>query len=277
LRSFIFFSSGRTSRREIRKLLCEYLFWRFKRAKNSRHGSKIHTHSFLFDDDDDDTERSIATTTAGTPYCALTIHSQNRPNHLSRQNSTNNYSMNFTRKASFFTCCGLTVNLSHKHSVHSSNGDIPSRRSTIFKSSVNANNNQNNSPQKVCTYLHSPKSSISSERNLRPQQTICLKLIDDVNNSAANRRRASTIVHCLRNLPSSTISNPLSTLSSDTLFTRRSISEENQRKPIETSTMTMTGVEDGTMNTIKDRIDSIVLTQNPLDEKTLPAYIIETC
>jgi hypothetical protein len=258
----------------------EHLFWRFKRVKGNRHGSRVNTHSFLFDDDDDDTERSIATTTAATPYCALTIHSQNRPTYLSRQNSNNNYSVHLARKSSFFTCCGLTVDLSHKHSIHSSsNGDITSRRSTICKLATNPNNN---SPKKIQTY--SPK---SPEINLRTQQTVCLKFIDDNNNSAVNRRRAATIVHCLRQLPSSTISNPSSTVTSDLLFSRRSISEDNECLSIETlkpnisetsSSMTMTGVEDGKINSMRDRIDSIVLTQNHLDEQqTLPAYIIETC
>ena len=279
LRNFSRLSSGRTSRREIRKLLWEHLFGRFKRVKNNRHGSKIHTHSFLFDDDDEDTERSLATTTAASPYCALTLHSQKRSSYLSRQNSANNYSVHLGRKSSFFTCCGFTVDLSHKPSVDSSNGDIGSRRSTVCKSTANP---MNNSPRKGRSY--SPKSpSLLSDPHLRARHSVCLRLIEDNNHdSAVDQRRATTIVHCLRHLPPSTISNPLSTVNFDSSFPRRSVDEERKRSTIETSklnvseasSMTMAGLEDGMINS------TVSAPPNHPDEQSqppLPAYIVETC
>ncbi len=300
---FFYFFSGRTSRREIRKLLWERLFWRIKRAKVGRHGSKVHTHSFLFDDDDDDdTERSIATTTAAaTPYCALTIHSQNRS---FRKNSNTNYPIHLTRRSSFFTCCGYTIDLSNKHSLHSSNGDIISRRSTICKSSTNTttnnnnNNNNNISPKKPRTHSQSPLSLSSFDRNLR-QQTISLRLNNDDNNNNNNngnhhqqttRRRATTVIHCFRRIPSSTvtstsIANHSLTLNKDSLFIRRSISEERTISSIEispidisdTPTTTIEGEDNAKISSSKDITDSTVFTPNRLDEKQLSAYIVETC
>jgi hypothetical protein len=107
-----------------------------------------------------------------------------------------------------------------------------------------------------------------------------LQFIDDNNNSALNRRRSTTIVHCLRNLPSATISNPSSsTVNSNLLFSRRSISDEIERLPIETSKPTISETSSITMAGVEDeKINSMVLTQNPMDEQQpLPAYIVETC
>jgi len=299
----LFFFSGRTSRREIRKLLWERLFWRIKRAKVGRHGSKVHTHSFLFDDDDDDTERSIATTAAATPYCALTIHSQNRS---SQKNSNNNYPIHLTQRSSFFTCCGYTIDLSNKHSLCSSTGDIISRRSTICKSSTNPtsnnnnnnNNNNNSSPKKNRNYSHSPVSLSSFDRNLR-HQTISLRLNDDDDDNNNNnprhqqqtsRRRATTVIHCFRHIPSSTvtstsITNHSLTLNKDSIFIRRSISEERTFSSIEippldtsdTPMTTITGGDNPKTSSSKDITDSTVFVPNHLDDKQLPAYIVETC
>ncbi len=281
--------SGRTSRREIRKLLWECLFWRIKRAKAGRQSSKINTHSFLFDDDDDDnTDRSVATTAATTPYCALNTHSQNRSNHLSRQNSNNNYPLPLPRKASFFTCCGLTIDLSHKHSPYSSTGDVTSRRSTICRPSIKTTHNNhhtNTSPRKSRAYSHSPVSTSSFDRTQR-QQTICLKLNDDNNNQSSNRRRTTTAVHCCRHSPSSILKSPVDhsmTLNRNSLSPPQSISEVNEFSSIEalplttTDEPTTTGVDNANMNSTKEGTYSAVLVQSHLGEQQLPAYIIETC
>jgi hypothetical protein len=300
--NLIFSFSGRTSRREIRKLLSECLFWRIKRAKAGRHGSKIHAHAFLFDDDDEDTERSIATT-AATPYCALTIHSQNRPSYLSQQSSHNNYPIHLARKSTFFTCCGFTIDLSRKHSIYSSNGDITSRRPTICKSPGNAtttnnhntnNNNNNNSPKKYRNYSHSPVLLSSSDRSLQ-QQTACLKSNDDDddnnnNNQSTTPPRATTVVHCFRHMPSSTVTsigNHTLRFNTDPPFTRRSIAEDKGSSSVETlpyntidaptTTITITDVDNPNINSIKGITDAIVVVQNHLEEQPLPAYIIETC
>lgn len=286
--------SGRTSRREIRKLLWERLFWRIKRVRDERRGSKIHTHSFL-SDDDDDTDRSIATTAGATPYYALTMHSQHRLNYLSRQNSTVNYSTSFARKSSFFTCCGFAIDLSNKHSVYSSTADITSRRSTIFKSSFNNNhqNNHNPSPRKSRTYSHSPMSLPSYDRSLRNHHTVCLKLIDDNTNNhhSTIRRHSATVVHCFRPL-STSIMNPSTTNNSYTDSVRPSISEEKEQSSIETfpqrtSNATLTpppppptttmNLDNTNANSTRDTADSTESGESHTQEEVLPAYIIETC
>jgi hypothetical protein len=129
--------------------------------------------------------------------------------------------------------------------------------------------------------------SLSSfERNLRQQQTDCLKLTDNNNNQSSNRRRATTVVHCLRHNPSSTITSIADhslTLNTDILFTRRSISEEKIRLPIETlplntsDTRITTSVDNANINIRKDTTDSTAIIQNQLTGQQLPAYIIETC
>lgn len=299
---YYYYSSGRTSRREIRKLLWECLFWRIKRAKANRQGSKIHTHSFLFDDDDDDTERSIATT-AVTPYCALTIHSQNRSSYLSRNssshtnNNNSNYPIQLPRRSSFYTCCGFTIDLSHKQSLYSSNGDVTSRRSTICKSPTSNNNINNNnkhthaSPRKFRTYSHSPLSLSSFDRKLRrqnQQQISYLKSDDDIHHQLYTRSRASTtIVHSFRHRPSSTttsITNHSVTLNTDTIFPRRSISEAQGCSSVDTlplsntsDTPTITDVNNENTNSVENTTESTVVVENLLKEEILPAYIIETC
>jgi hypothetical protein len=258
------------------------LFWRFKRAKASHHGSRVNTHSFLFDDDED-TERSIPTTTP-TPYAALPNHSQNRSNYLSRQNSNNNFPFHSLRKSSVFNCCGFTIDLSNKHSEYSSNGDATSRRSTVCKSFTNTNNNNNNSPAKFRTYSHSPMSLSSFDRQL--QQKVSYKSSNDSNQSTA-RRRATTVVHCVPHLPSSTVTslaNQSLTLDGELSSVRRSISKERDCSSFETlppDASDLSPIQINVFNTdinpTKDIKDSIVFVQNHLQEEQLPAYIVETC
>lgn len=297
-----FASSGRTSRREIRKLLRECLFWRFKRARSTRHGSKIHTHSFLFDEDDDDTERSNGTATGATPYCALTMHSQNRSNYVSRQNSTTNYPVRLTRKPSVLSCCGFAIDLSHKHSIYSSNLDLTSRRSTLCKSTMNTGNHNNtnnnnhfshlheNSPRKFRTYSVSPRTSPFSDRNLRQQQRVSLQINEEGEYPVINRQRRSTVLRCKQRLASPTIASPSNNSTDcqiDSMFVRRSISEEQEFSPTNLSSPANTpdaspvligdqhsNEQHAENEDIRDAIES---GENHLDEQTLPAYIIETC
>lgn len=282
------FCSGRTSRREIRKLLSECLFWRFKRVKHSRQGSNQNTHPFYFDEDDDDIERS-AGTTGGASYCPLGIHPQHRLTYLSQQSSSNNYPMKPSKK-SFFTCCGFTIDLSHKHSTNSVNGDLTPHRSTMRKSSINtASNNTTNytsSPRKSRTYSHSSKSS-SFDRNIRQQQTVCYKSNSD-NNRIANRRRASAAVHCFQHSPSSTVAtmaNQSLRLSANLPLNHQTISKENAYSSIEIlppsnisdATPTTIDVYNNNITSQKDLQESALLVQNNIEEPPLPAYIVETC
>ncbi|UJR33825.1 hypothetical protein I4U23_021249 [Adineta vaga] len=274
--------SGRTSRREIRKLLWECFFWRFQRTKSSRQNSKMQTHSFLYDDDDE-TDHSIATT-AASPYCGLTVHSQNRSNYLSRQYSNVNYPIHQLRKPSLFNCCGFTVNLSNKHSLYSSNGDLTSRRSTICKSMTNTvinNNNAYSSPRKSRTCSHSPRSSATFEHQLRRQHTVCYTPNNDQNRSTI-RPRSATIVHCFRHLPSSTLAaivNPSPSVNTDLTSIRRSLSKDKESLSTNTSDLPLstTDVYNAKFTATKDIEESHVFVQNRIEEEQSPAYIVETC
>jgi hypothetical protein len=282
----MFFFSGQTSRREIRKLLSECLFWRFKRAKASRHGSKTHTHLFLFDDEDEETERSLATTGV-TPHSALAIHSQNRANCSVRENSNGNYSIQNTRQPSLFTCCGYTIDLSQRHSSHSSNTDTPSRRSTICKSITTNNNNHHHfSPKKSGNHSQSRMSLCISpfDRHLRQQKIVSNESNND-KPRLPGRRRASTVAQCFRDVPSATVTNKSPSLNTETTSDHRSISKEMVASPIEilpfntmsdSSTLT-TGVYNENYNPKIETIDSSIFVQNNLEEQQLPAYIVETC
>ncbi|CAF3325348.1 unnamed protein product [Rotaria socialis] len=287
--------SGRTSRCEIRKLLWEGLFWRFQRVKSRRQGSKMHTHSYLFDDDDEDTERSAGTATGVTSYCPLGTHVQTRSNYLTQPNSSNTYPSKSSQKSSLFNCCGFSIDLSHKHSLYSLNADIASRRSTIRKLSTNTtsnnNTNYNTSPRKSRTYSHSSKSS-SFDRNLRQQQTVCYKSNFD-NNRTATCRRASAAVYCFQHLPSSTVTsmaNQSLGLATNLPSVRQSISNEKNYSsieilpPINSSDATPTTIDEynnnnnnSNINPLKDTTESSVLVQNNVEEQQLTAYVVETC
>ncbi|CAF1322280.1 unnamed protein product [Adineta ricciae] len=274
--------SGRTSRREIRKLLGECFFWRFQRTRSCRQGSKFQTNSFLYDDEDE-TEHSIATT-AASPYCGLGIHSQNRSNHLSQQNSSINYSINPLRKPTFFTCCGFTINLSTKHSLCSSNVDLTSRRSTICKSATNTvinNNNTYNSPRKSRTCSHSPRPSTTFERRLHRQHTVCYTPSID-NNRSIIRPRSATIVHCFRHLPSSTLTsivNPSLSLNTDSPSIGRTVSKTSESSTRRHSDfpLSTTDVRNVKITLTKDIKESPEYVQNSIEEEQSPAYIVETC
>ena len=301
LSTFLSHSSGRTSRREIRKLLWECFFWRFHRTKRGRQGSRIHTHSSLFDDDDDDTERSIATTGA-SPYCALTGQSQARAHHLARHSSHGNGSFQgATARTSLLTCCGISVDLSQKHSSFSFHGvEASSRHSTLGKCSIQypytnpilpITNQYYYSPRKRHTYSQSPMSLSSFDRHLDTQKSNSSTSARD-SNRAMTRRRTTTAVHCFRHLPTST----LSSITSKSLRQRSeskaipsSICKENDSSAdsiLQTQTFdshsnsnNVIDVRLTDINPSEDMIQSSsTLVQNTLDEtEPLPASVVETC
>ena len=288
--------SGRTSRREIRKLLWESCFWRCQRTKAGRRGSRIHTHAFLFDEDDDDTERSIATN-AGTSYCTVASHSHNRSHHPAQENSHGNCSIQSPRPTSMFSCCGVTIDLSNKHSSNSSNGESSSRHSTIGKSATNNYNTTNStlttthhyyySPRKMRTCSQSPMSLSSFDHHLGQQKVISYKSNND-NHRTIARRRATTAVHCFRPLPSSTmtsiISKPL-TLNTESKTICSTISNDNDgtAEPIlqanvsEDSSTPVIDVYNTDINSTKDTAHSPVSVKNHFEEQPLAAYVVEQC
>jgi hypothetical protein len=293
-----YFFSGRTSRREIRKLLRECFLWRFQRTRTGHRSSRIHTHSSLFDDDDDDTERSIATTapattttTSTTPYCALSSHSHARSHHMSS-------SMKKSRQGSSFTCCGLTIDLSHKHSSDLSNGDSLSRHSTIGKTATNytnpnclsatTTNHYHYSPRKNRTYSQSPMSLSSFDRHLEQQQNLSYKSNRNTNRTLA-RRRATTAVHCFRHLPSSTIAsitNKSLTFNADPTSIRSSISNDNdcssnsilQPNPSDSPSMPVLDAYPTDSPIMQDKAHVVTsCVKNDFEEQPLAAYVVETC
>ena len=259
---FVFSFSGRTSRREIRRLLTECLFWRCKKTTGNRLESKVQTHSFLSDDDGDDMDRSIGTT-GGTIYCPLTAHPQNRSDDLSRQNSHRNCQS--SRTTPQFTCCGLRIDLSRKYASYLSNNDLTLRYLTVGKSNANTSYNKYyGSPRKYDSYSHSPGSS-SFNHHLRKQQASSYK-INHNNNRSITRRRAIAAVHCFHHLSSSTVTAltdqklPLDIKAS---FAPQSISNEKQASPMEallTDTFNLPSItidtNNGNTNSTKTIIDS---------------------
>ena len=288
--------SGRTSRREIRKLLWECCFWRCQRTKAGRRGSRIHTHSFLFDDDDDDTERSIATN-AATSYSNVTSHSHPRSHHLPRENSHGNYSTQTSRQASVFNCCGLTIDLSNKQASNSSNGESSSRHSTLGKPATNNYNTTSStlttthhyyySPRKMRRCSQSPMSLSSFDHHLGQQKIISYKSNND-NHRTIARRRATTAVHCFRRLPSSTtasITSKPSTFNTESKRICSSISNDNdgptgpilQETVSDGSTTPVIVVYNTDINPAQDIADSPVSVKNHFEEQPVAAYAVEQC
>lgn len=288
--------SGRTSRREIRKLLRESCFWRCQRTKAGRRGSRIHTHSFLFDDDDDETERSIAAN-AATPYCAVASHSQNRSHHLAQESSHGNYSIQSSHQTSTFSCCGVTIDLSNKQPSNSSNGESSSRHSTIGKPATNNCKITNStlttthhyyySPRKMRTCSQSPMSLSSFDHHLGQQKVISYKSNNDNHRSIA-RRRATTAVHCFQHLPSSTTTSIISkslTLKTESKTICSSISNDNdgtadpilQTNGSEGSSTPVIDVYNTDINPTKDTARSPVSVKDHFEEQPLAAYVVEQC
>jgi len=272
IRGLFFSSSGRTSRLEIRKLLWECLFWRFKRTQAKQNQVKYSGNSFVFNDDDDDTERSIQAQ-GTTSYSALTVQLSNRKNNLSPQLSSGNYSVQtsqISNTSSVFTCCGFSIDLSNKHSHPSTSKSLfdesSSHRSIGYK-------NPNPLLSKTASYPQSPVPS-SNDRLLRPQRTVCYRSHNT--NRPINRRRATTLVHCSRKKPTSINTKLTGTLSSPV---HRSISKEKQCLTFEKVQPIIDiplKTKDGYKTTINITEPPIIV-QTDCNELLLPAYIIETC
>ncbi|CAF1107901.1 unnamed protein product [Rotaria sordida] len=275
--------SGRTSRLEIRKLLWECLFWRFKRTQADHHEMTFTKHSFLVGDDDDDynnnnnnnnTDRSMKPN-GRTSYHTLRRQSSN---YLTSKTSNGN---DLTQKfrtssttASYFTCCGFTIDLSHKPTC-SSNSRISLHNSSLSRSTVNKSPNRVLS--KTCSYPQSSNSTSLSlnDQKYRQRSTSC---------RSANRPRSAAAVHCLYNPSSSRITTRTnSSLILSTTTTTNSPNHRNQLKENQSITF------DKLSSTIeKSRIndeykininltESSTIIQTDFNEPLPPAYIIETC
>ena len=250
----------------------------------------MNTHSFLVDDDDDYTDRSIAPTVT-SPSSTLPHQTQNRSHPLLQQNSYGNQSLQSSRKPTRFTCCGFTVDLSPKNVGYSSNGDTSSRHSTIGKSTANTvnDNDYHHMARKSRTCSQSPISLSPFDRHLRQQKTISYKSNAD-QHRPTTRRRATTVVHCSRHLPSSTITSIADksmTLTNESAVADRSVSRENERAPLQpahshqSDTSSISSPSDMVFNasitSAKTKTMSTASLQNTLDERSLSAYVVETC
>ena len=241
--------SGRTSRQEIRKLLWECLFWRFKRTRSQRQQLKDPTQAFLFDDEDDTDPASQRQNSSA--YCALTVHSTARQNFLTPQSSSGaaSFQTQRTSTSSAFSCCGFTVDLSHKHRY------LPYSRSTFDEPSnyrsmlSNATMNPKIPPCKTLSNPLSATRSLSPGGTLRQQNTICYR--SSLSHRPITRRRAATLVHCSNK--SSSASPGTSLLTKPLVF---ATSLETADPPCQVKLSTE---------------------QIPGDEVLPPAYIIERC
>ncbi|CAF1145296.1 unnamed protein product [Rotaria sp. Silwood1] len=254
--------SGRTSRLEIRKLLWESLFWRFKRTQSDHHELKFIKHSFSVDDDDDDDNREHTTKGhTNKSYCSLTHH-----NHIiSKISSGNNSKQKFrTSKASssssYFTCCGFTIDLSHKQ-TYSSNSRISPPHSSINKNS-----------NRLLTKTHSyPQTSlIKNDRKFKQQQQQ-----RSISCRTTNKSRTTTPIHCLYNTSSSKII----TRTNNSLNPRIQ-SKENQNINFEKLSPIIDKPfikRDESKTNINLLTESPTIIQTDFNEPLPPAYIIETC
>ncbi|CAF4240471.1 unnamed protein product [Rotaria sp. Silwood2] len=268
--------SGRTSRLEIRKLLWENLFWRFKRTQADHHELKLTKHSFLVDDDDDDMDRSVKAH-GTTSYCALANQSPNHHAHITPKTSSENYSTQKFRTstaASYFTCCGFTIDLSHKQ-TYSSNSRVLLDHSPICRSTINKNPNRLLSKTRSYPQSSISTSLLSNDRNFKQQRSISCR--------TTNRPRTTTAVHCLYNTSSSRITTRTnnSSILSTTINSpnHRIQSKENQRITFEK----LSPIIDKHLIIKDEHKTNINLTELPTiiktdcNESLPPAYIIETC
>jgi hypothetical protein len=232
---------------------------------------KYPAHTFLFDDDDD-TDRS-GQTQGAVPYSppATQISSHyscltSKSSYLTSKSSCGNYSLQQhqgSTTTSLFTCCGFTIDLSHKR-TYSSNSrstldDTPTRRSTITR--------HPNSPSKISC------SQSSNDRIIRQQKTVCYRSTNM--NRPITRRRAATVVHCSHSTPVST----LTTLTNKPPI-HRSISKEKSSLPFEKLSpiidIPLTIPKDGYKTNI-NLTEPTIIVKTDCDELSLPASIIETC
>ena len=273
--------SGRTSRLEIRKLLGECLFWRFKRTKSARHDMKYPTHAFLVDDDDEDTDRSIQTK-GPTPYSSLTVQSSNRHNDLSPKTSSGNFSSQQSRASttSLYNCCGLTIDLSHRDPYSkSAMDDTPAQRSKANK----RNSNQTSLPAKTATSTQSSisKSIPPSERTFRQQRTVSYR--PTYPNRPITRRRATTVVHCSEKSGST----PVTTVESEPLIVSNVLHSTVERSLSKGNLLSFSGepspivdtpsLTDAASVTELHETEAAASEHTDCKELLLPAYIIERC
>ncbi|CAF1268440.1 unnamed protein product [Adineta steineri] len=255
--------SGRTSRLEIRKILWECLFWRFKRTQSDRNEAKYPAHAFLFNDDDDDTDRSVQL--QGTTYSALTVQLSSRHNNLSPKLSNGNYSLELSQTSagtSIFTCCGYSIDLSPKtsHTSYTKSGfeESSSRRSIV-------NKNPNPLLAKTASYPQSSPSSLN-DRLLRTQKSVCYRT--DNTPRQITKRRATTLVNCSRNRPSST---------NTTIVPPIPISLSNEKLPPSAPIIDIPSASNDECKPIINLTEPPMIMQTDYIEPLLPAYIIETC
>lgn len=227
---------------------------------------KYPAHSFLFDEDDD-TDRSVQAQ-GSIPYSPVKTPLSNRYSYLTPKSSGGNYSLQQHRGSNattLFTCCGFSIDLSHKHSYSSNSksvlDDSSTRRSTICKN-----------PNLSSKNLGPPSFISSNDRFTRQQKTVCYRSTNT--NRPITRRRAATVVHCSRNTPVSTITS-LTSRSSIPLC----ISKEKQSF----TTEKLSPIIDTPLIKKDESKISINLTEPPfilqIDylQPPSPASIIETC
>jgi hypothetical protein len=241
---------------------------------------KYPAHSFLFDEDDD-TERSMQGQ-GTTSYSALAPTSSHRQNFLTPKSSTGNYSLQpsqtSTATSSLFTCCGFTIDLSHKHTyssyTKSTNDDFSTRRSIIY-----------HKPTFPASKSLSLQPSISSnDRTIRQQKTVCYRSASI--NRPITRRRSATVVHCSHKKPVSTMTTLTNKLSTPSMTLnppiQKSFSKERQFLTLEKLSPMIekpstVPIKDGCPTNINLTEPSIIIIQTDYDEVLSPASIIERC
>ncbi|CAF0759362.1 unnamed protein product [Adineta ricciae] len=256
--------SGRTSRLEIRKILWECLFWRFKRTQSDRSTMKYPAHTFLFTDEDDDTDRSVQVQSA-VPCPGLNVHQ----NKLSSKLSNASYSLQLSQtstSSAVFNCCGFSIDLSNKNS-HVSNSK------SLFDESLKRRSISNKNPQHVLVKTAScPQSKTCSPNNcvLRPQNTVCYRSTNVYR--PVSRRRAATLMHGRRDTPASIKTTLTTTVYPSISNDNQCLSFENQPPIIDMPPPSKDGCKTSFLPS-----ELLHVPQTDCDGPVLPAYIIETC
>ncbi|UJR13480.1 hypothetical protein I4U23_000494 [Adineta vaga] len=258
--------SGQTSRLEIRKILWECLFWRFKRTQSDRSTTKYPAHAFIFTDDDEDTDRSVQI--QGTPYSGLNLRQNN--NNLSPKLSSGNYSFQLSQTSnstSVFNCCGFSIDLSNKNS-HMSHSKIFLDESSSRRSFNNVTSNK--ILAKTASYPQS-KASSPNDCLLRPQKTVCYRSTNVPR--PITRRRATTLVQARRNTPASIKTTLTTTVYPSILQENQYLASEKLPSIIDIPSTTK---EESNIDLIASPDPSLPISTD-CNEPLLPAYIIETC
>jgi len=278
------FSSGRTSRREIRKLLWECIFWRFKRAKAHHRASQMAAHSFLDDDDEDETDRSAVT----NAYYASSMQGQGRLICSSRSNSNVDSVPHHSRlpsssSSSLFTCCGFTIDMSQKKQSHPSSPKSPRtssfRHSTLSKG--NMNNHNHYSPAKTRRSTQLSPSCPSYNRQFKREHSTSYQWND------SNSCRPTTVVHCFQqHSPGLPMSSNQKLPMSVVVESDSRLKSQNQRHssieplpPVTTSSSSIMCNSHLSLTNDPNPISTLLQTKQLKNEfeELLPAYIVETC